>query len=267
MNKHKISTFLASLYLCIFLFIPFSKTSSVAHYQYESCVPTNCGHGPNISFPFYVPGVQESYCSYPGFELACDDKFPVLKLSENDYVVDDIFYQNRSFRVHNAAVLGLEGRGCLSRIRNTTFLPSQFDYVNSRCLHLFSSCREPLPHELSRYNVSCGNPEDGKNWTLALYDKDENLTNIAMEKCEENIVTPVEKYVNKGIVSDLEGLLRKGFMMNWTASDCSVCENSGGRCGFNATSHLFRCFCPDRPHSSSCKPGNCWGTLILPCTS
>ncbi|PIN13376.1 Serine/threonine protein kinase [Handroanthus impetiginosus] len=254
MNKHNISTVLLSFYLCVFFFILLSKTSSGAHYQYESCVPKNCGHGKNIRFPFYVPGLQESYCGYPGYELTCEDKFPVLKLSENDYVVDDIFYQNRSLRVHNVAVLGFEGRGCLSRIRNATFLSSQFDYVNSTPLHLFSSCREPLPDELSRYNVSCGSPEDGKNWALVLYDKDENLTNIAMKTCEENIVTPVEEYVNEGMVSDLEGLLRSGFMMKWTAIDCSLCENSGGHCGFNATSTVFVCFCPDGPHSDSCKP-------------
>ncbi|PIM98407.1 hypothetical protein CDL12_29115 [Handroanthus impetiginosus] len=255
MNKHNISTFLLTFYLYIFFFILLSNTSSGAHYQYESCVPKNCGHGPNVSFPFYVPGLQESYCGYPGYELTCEDKFPVLKLPENDYVVDDIFYENRSLRVYNAAVLRSEGKECPSRIRNTTFLPSQFDYVNSTPLHLVSSCREPLPDELTRYIVSCGSPEHGKNLTLALYDKDENLTNIAMEKCEENIVTPVEEYINKGMVSDLEGLLRKGFLMKWTAIDCSVCENSGGRCGFNPTSHLFRCFCRDRPHAVSCKPG------------
>ncbi|PIN13374.1 Serine/threonine protein kinase [Handroanthus impetiginosus] len=291
MKKHNISNFLLTFYLCIFFFILLSKTSSGAHYQYESCVPKNCGHGPNVSFPFYVPGLQESYC----------------------------------------AVLRSEGKECPSRIRNTTFLPSQFDYVNSTPLHLFSSCREPLPDELSRrykdfigideiiephkyqcvyfmfmerlqqlkvclnaqtvyavseititpsvinlvheeldetcmilqYNVSCGSHEDGKNWTLALYDKDENSTNIATEKCEENIVTPVEEYVNKGMVCDLEGLLRKGFMMNWTAIDCSGCENSGGHCGFNATSHLFRCFCLDRPHAVSCKPAIAGSAVFL----
>ncbi|KAI3467057.1 hypothetical protein Pfo_023720 [Paulownia fortunei] len=268
MNKDNMYTFLISLDLCIFCVILLSKSSSGAHYQYEACVPKNCGRGPNISFPFYIPGQQESYCGYPEFVLNCGkDGFPVLQLPENEYVVEDIFYQNRSLHVYNGAVLRSDGSSCLPRIRNTTLPAAQFDYVNFTGLHLFSSCKKPLPEDLLRYNISCDSSEDGNNWALALYDKDENLRN-AMDNCEGNVVAPVEGYGDEGNNGrvNLAEVLRRGFVLNWTASDCSTCENSGGRCGFNATNYHFRCFCPDRPHSRSCKPGNSRLALILAIT-
>ncbi|KAJ6356844.1 hypothetical protein OIU78_004857 [Salix suchowensis] len=51
-------------------------------------------------------------------------------------------------------------------------------------------------------------------------------------------------------------MLERGFVLNWVASNCSVCDESGGRCGFNHTTYQFKCFCPDRPHARSCKSGN-----------
>ncbi|KAL7090962.1 hypothetical protein ACP275_12G075700 [Erythranthe tilingii] len=268
-------TFLISLYLCLFCVILLSKRSRAAHFQYEACLPTtNCGGGPNISFPFYIPGRQESYCGYPGFALNCSESgFPVLALSENEYVVEDIFYRNRSLHVYNAAVSRSGGSSCLPRIRNTTLPPSQFSYVSSTsALRLFSNCREPLRGELSRFVVGCEGSEDEKIWELALNDNDtdeENQRSIAMEECGENVVAPVESFGiignnnnNNGKMVNITEILRKGFLMNWIASDCNTCEDSGGRCGFNSSTFHFRCFCSDRPHSRSCKPDNN-RTLIL----
>ncbi|PIN14987.1 Serine/threonine protein kinase [Handroanthus impetiginosus] len=218
MSKDNMSTFFISSNLYAFLLILLSQASSGAHYQYESCIPKNCGGGPSISFPFYIQGLQESYCGYPGFVLTCEDSFPILKLPESNFVVEDIFYQNRSLRLYHAAVLRSED-SCIPRIRNTTL---------------------PASH--------CKN-----DWALALFDKDDNLKN-AMEKCDRNIVAPVEGYGNNGTVNNLEEVLRRGFVLNWSTSDCSTCENSGGRCGFNETTYHFKCFCPDRPRSRTCVP-------------
>lgn len=267
MNRDYIHSFLVYLDLCIFCLILLSTTSYGAHYQYEACVPTNCGNGLNISFPFYAPGLQESYCGYPGFVLNCSKHgFPVLNLPENDYVVEHIFYRNRSLHVYNAAVLlRSDSKSCLPRIRNTSLAAARFDYVNVTGLRLFSNCTKQLPEELLRYKIGCDSSQDGKNWDVALYDKDENLRK-AMEKCERNVVAPVGGYYgneeNDGMVN-LGEILRRGFVLNWTASDCNTCEDSGGRCGFNETAYHFRCFCPDRPHSRSCKPGKLFLNMLI----
>ncbi|KAL9375026.1 hypothetical protein Peur_031905 [Populus x canadensis] len=45
-------------------------------------------------------------------------------------------------------------------------------------------------------------------------------------------------------------VLKMGFLMNWTAYDCSTCERSGGRCGFE--NNEFNCFCRNGPRLKSC---------------
>ncbi|GER44417.1 wall-associated kinase [Striga asiatica] len=234
---------------CIILL---SKQSWAAHYQYEACGPINCGDGPNVSFPFYIPGRQESYCGYPGFELNCSrEGLPVLKFSDNDYILDRIFYRNRSLHAYNSAVLMPESSICRLRIENTTLPPARFNYVGATDLYLFSGCRRPVPEALVRYNVA-GGCEGGHIWDLAIYEGDSNL-GTALEICERNVVAPVGEGISG--ISNIPAVLRSGFVLNWMASDCNDCADSGGHCGFNITNFHFRCFCPDRPHSRSCKPG------------
>ncbi|KAL6573732.1 hypothetical protein OROHE_002191 [Orobanche hederae] len=256
MKKYNnITSFLIPFTLSIFSsIILLPNRSSGAHYQYEACGPTNCGKGPNISFPFYVPGRQESYCGYPGFALQCSDGgFPLLRLPGNDYAVEQFFYRDRSFRVYDAAVLTSGSSSCVPSIRNTTLPSARFDYVNVTGLYLFSGCEKPLSEDLSRYDIGCGS---GGGWDLAMDGEDGNL-GYAVGICERNVVVPVEGGgygEGRNGILNIWKVLRKGFALRWKASNCSECEDSGGRCGFDVGNYHFRCFCPDRPHSRSCKP-------------
>ncbi|KAL3501765.1 hypothetical protein ACH5RR_036214 [Cinchona calisaya] len=213
--------------------------------QYEACAPKLCGNV-NISFPFYIQGQQESYCGYPGFELNCSSsQEPVIHVPENDYVIDHIFYENRTFSVKNAAVSG--SGDCLPEISNITE-NSHFGVVSPSRLHILTNCKNPLLGEQIPY---CSNKS---NRGLAMFADDENLS-VVLKECERNVLAPVE--VNEGEIDNgiryYEEVLSRGFVFNWTASDCSECCESGGRCGFNSTSYEFLCFCPDRPHRVSCK--------------
>ncbi|XP_022846615.1 LEAF RUST 10 DISEASE-RESISTANCE LOCUS RECEPTOR-LIKE PROTEIN KINASE-like 2.1 [Olea europaea var. sylvestris] len=249
----KYTVFLTSLDICIFCLILLSRKSSATDFRHDACVPSNCGNGPNITFPFYIEGMQESYCGYPGFHLNCGKHgYPTISLPENDYIVENISYPSRSFRVYNAAVLSnLEGR-CLPQIRNTTLPVREFQYVNVTNLYLLSNCIEPLPKDLSPYKVDCQG-ENRDNLDLAIWDMDENLQN-GLENCEKNVVAPVEVQGDEEriVVGEYEEILRRGFELNWKASDCSTCQRDGGRCGFNTATNSFRCFCPDGPHRQSC---------------
>ncbi|CAA3014742.1 Hypothetical predicted protein [Olea europaea subsp. europaea] len=252
----KYTVFLASLDICIFCLILLSRKSSAADFLYEACVPRNCGNGPNITFPFYIEGLQESYCGYPGFHLKCGKHgYPTINSTENDYIVETISYPSRSFRVYNAAVLSnLTGR-CLPQIKNTTLPIGEFQYVNVTSPYLSSNCIEQLPKDLSQYMVDCQG-ENRDNLDLAILDKDENLQK-GLENCEKNVVAPVEVHGDKEriVVAEYEEILRRGFELNYlSSSDCSTCEREGDRCGFNTTTHSFRCFCPDRPHFRRCRP-------------
>ncbi|XP_042032488.1 LEAF RUST 10 DISEASE-RESISTANCE LOCUS RECEPTOR-LIKE PROTEIN KINASE-like 2.4 [Salvia splendens] len=75
--------------------------------------------------------------------------------------------------------------------------------------------------------------------------------------CEESVAVRAELNEDErgDEVVDVAAVLRRGFVMNWTAaSDCSACQESGGRCGFDESSYRFMCFCRDRPRSRSCGP-------------
>ncbi|XP_022871272.1 LEAF RUST 10 DISEASE-RESISTANCE LOCUS RECEPTOR-LIKE PROTEIN KINASE-like 1.2 [Olea europaea var. sylvestris] len=248
-------TFLTSSDLFIFCLILLSRKSSAADYWHEECQPKNCGNGLNITFPFYIQGVQESYCGYPGFELNCTKGhgYPTIRLPGNDYIVENISYSSRSFRVYNSAVLNTSNRTCLPQIRNTT-LPTAFNYANVTLLYLLSNCTKPLPDDLSRYQVSCGS-ENRDDWDLAIRDKDENSQN-GLENCKKHVVAPVDAHGDdhENGMGNYMKIIRRGFVLNWTASDCSKCQESGGVCGFNTSVYQFKCFCPDRPHSVSCMP-------------
>ncbi|KAK8987568.1 hypothetical protein V6N11_027314 [Hibiscus sabdariffa] len=54
-----------------------------------------------------------------------------------------------------------------------------------------------------------------------------------------------------------------GGVFTGKASDCSVCEGTGGKCGFDYSSRHFKCFCPDRPHPARCRPGIGISILIV----
>ncbi|KAG6412953.1 hypothetical protein SASPL_125648 [Salvia splendens] len=73
-----------------------------------------------------------------------------------------------------------------------------------------------------------------------MYDGNGNFGR-ALLTCEENVVARVGLYGDgrEDEVVDVAAILRRGFVMNWTASDCSECQESGGRCGFYETSFHF----------------------------
>ncbi|XP_047965568.1 uncharacterized protein LOC125210034 [Salvia hispanica] len=188
-NLHSFSLFIFSL-------LAFSsKICRGADYQYEACLPTNCGgSGPNISFPFFLTS-QQSYCGYPGFSIKCRNGFPLLQLSENEYVIDDIFYHNRSLHVFNAAALSLSSSSSsncsqgLIRIRNTTLPAGRFNYVGGENLLLFSRCRNATG-DLLRYEVGC-NSSSREGVALAMYGGNGNVGR-ALRTCEESVVARAE---------------------------------------------------------------------------
>ncbi|KAG8382865.1 hypothetical protein BUALT_Bualt05G0123700 [Buddleja alternifolia] len=183
-----------------------------------------------------------------------EEDHDVLNLRGDDFVVEDIFYKTKSLRVSDPAFSSLNSSaGCVPRITVNTTLPGlRYEFVgNVTTLHLFSNCTNS---SLSEGRLRYCNAEDRNDWVLPLYENSENFTN-ALESCGRNVVVPVEEHVedeNLGRGSVVE-VLRRGFVLNWTVSDCSECTSSGGRCGFNETTYRFWCFCPDRPHALSCK--------------
>ncbi|XP_061979661.1 LEAF RUST 10 DISEASE-RESISTANCE LOCUS RECEPTOR-LIKE PROTEIN KINASE-like 1.2 [Populus nigra] len=245
-----ISLFVVSLFLL-------EKKASCTDPQFLACNPESCGDGQNINFPFYIRNKQEPSCGYPGFSLSCNNKSkPVLKLSNNEYIIHEIYYQNQSLRVSNAAVFG-KSTSCIPQIQNMSLADDRFHLPSNRAsLFLLYNCNSTLlanDSELLNYKVDCFG-ENGTVSTLAMLD-DDPLLGPASDKCETGAVAPVDVYRGENVGSERMLLLERGFVLNWIASNCSICEESGGKCGFDNATYHFKCFCPDRPHSRACTSG------------
>nr|XP_043639697.1 LEAF RUST 10 DISEASE-RESISTANCE LOCUS RECEPTOR-LIKE PROTEIN KINASE-like 2.1 [Erigeron canadensis] len=235
----------------IFLFV--IKVCFCLDPQYESCVPKDCGDGMMINYPFYINGMQDPNCGYPGFQLSCNNSSPILQISNNSYSVTEIDYKNQSMRLS----LEQEDITCLSNViknKNLTFDPTQFTLIAASKVIVLTNCSKPLPEDLTtRYRIN-GSCKPSFNQQLVMLDNDVNLRNLT-EFCSL-VSVPVELR-NGGEVVDGRNytkVLQRGFTVGWIASDCSWCEASGGRCGFNTTTFQFQCFCYDRPHRVRCLP-------------
>ncbi|XP_022641458.1 LEAF RUST 10 DISEASE-RESISTANCE LOCUS RECEPTOR-LIKE PROTEIN KINASE-like 2.1 isoform X2 [Vigna radiata var. radiata] len=234
----------------IIFFLLAQITSSQVDPKFVACAPKTCpNNNQSISFPFYIRGTQEPYCGSPGFEISCSpDGFPILNLSHTQYLVHHIFYQSQSLRVSNAAFSTLQSnttRGCLVPTQNLTLPPTNVFRVgpNQRDMVLFYGCDAPSLHE---HRVGCS-AENETSYVLALDKRDENIS-VVGENCKGEVVDTV---VEDGIGGVAEAL-SKGFLLSWTASNCSVCNSTGGRCGFDSDMYAFRCYCTDRVHSAKC---------------
>lgn len=224
--------------------------------QFEVCRnQTTCGHL-NISFPFFIQGRHTDFCGFPGFDISCMHDHPILNLSNALYLIGEIDYRSQSLRVSNAAAVRNWTDSCEHpwQIQNLT-LPGQFELEHDvRTLFLFYNCSMPRVARkggLSQHQVNCSGAAARNSTLLGLYDDDPEMGN-ALRSCKSVVEAPVE---GKNIREVAEALIRRGFRLRWTASDCSICENSGGKCGFDYEVYHFKCFCPDRAHAWHCTPG------------
>ncbi|TYH32780.1 hypothetical protein ES332_D13G013500v1 [Gossypium tomentosum] len=246
------STFFPVLYLVFFTFFFQARKVTAVDENFRICtVPRYCGKM-NIKFPFFIQGRDDPRCGYPGFEIHCrNNSLPSISFGDGDYIINDIYYHNQSCHLSRAVSFDKYAI-CSHSIRNIS-LPSDWVFPPSlqNKTFLFSNCNLSSSHELSRYNIHCA-AKNESNATLALFSNDPML-NFASEYCDTRVVVPVAFTSGEG---SLEGMLNRGFMVEWITSNCSICEASGGKCGFdNATRH-FKCFCRDRPHAWHCTPKN-----------
>ncbi|XWS34989.1 hypothetical protein CRYUN_Cryun21dG0085500 [Craigia yunnanensis] len=247
------STFFLMLNFVIFSFFFLARKASAVDENFTICsVPRYCGRL-NIKFPFFLQELQESRCDYPGFNISCrNNTDPILSLPDGDYIIHDIFYESQSFLVSKAVSFDRD-TVCSRSIRNI-FFPEDWLYLpsNQREIFVFFNCNLTLQltWELSQFKVDC-DAENETNTTLALFNNDPML-NFASEYCNEIVAAPVAFYEGERNVEDI---LNRGFVLNWIASNYSICEASGGKCGFDYTTYHFKSFCPDGPHAWHCRPG------------
>lgn len=265
-DDHQIN-FLIFTTIFFFTILP-ELTLSSGHIDshYLACnISRSCGNGLIIKYPFYIKNQQQPYCGYPGFRLSCNNKGnPVLKLpgNNNDLVVHEIFYYNQSILLSHDS-----NNSCIDvhEIRNLSLPENQFKFApNQSEIFLFPNCKNSSQKGfLQRYKVGgggrgranvcmSGGGSKQNDTFVAVFKDNPNLGNVSRE-CGEGVAVTVD-YKYHGDDDDMitGEIIGRGFMLNWIAGNCSVCEQSGGKCGFNETTYQFKCFCTDRAHALKC---------------
>ncbi|THU53075.1 hypothetical protein C4D60_Mb10t10610 [Musa balbisiana] len=215
------------------------------------CEAKSCGRVTNISHPFWLRDPQQPPCGgLSSFELSCEDGLPILVSSYNSsYYLHDIFYGNKSFWVRNK---NFDHEGCA--IPNYDIrgdLPGYFrvSAVNTE-LRFFYNCSTPPSNYTAR--IGCA-----PNATFALVGGryGDNSTSPP-NRCNTSRAPVLSRDGGRerSSTEDIEGLLKKGFLVEWGEVDaCRDCTVSNGRCSQDDASASFVCICPDGRHS----PRNC----------
>ncbi|KAM0019886.1 putative protein kinase RLK-Pelle-WAK-LRK10L-1 family [Helianthus debilis subsp. tardiflorus] len=257
MKKLKTTLFLSFFFSFFFIF----KHSFCLDPWFELCVPKNCGDGVNITYPFFIHDLQNSSCGYPGFHLTCSNNSPMLRLSGNDFKVKHMDPKTHSVRLQYTAALS----SCPStEIKNLTLDPNRFIINNSTTSKIVRITRcenTTVATDLDKYRIrSC----QTKNTTEFVMVNDGNMRDVCGGG-GEIVEMPVELDGGETVVDGGNYLkvAERGFVMTWRAADCGVCEESGGRCGFDSSAFEFRCLCADGPRGSTCKPEKSKPTTII----
>ncbi|KAM7275797.1 hypothetical protein ACFE04_017663 [Oxalis oulophora] len=240
------------MFIFILLLLQTRKTSCATDPMYLACKePKTCDNGTNninITFPFYIQG-QNPSCGQPGFEVTCNTKGnPILTLSENNYTVKEIFYDNQTIHLSNDGWFGPKSTSCVRPIRNMSLPNDRFAFVgNVGKLLLFYNCSMTLQTErLSNYYSET----DDCSSVLAVSEDNSDMGNVT-KYCNNRVAAPVNMYGDKSDYN-ISAVFIRGFGLKWSASDCSACLQTGGRCGFDNTTSRFQCFCPHRAHARHC---------------
>ncbi|KAL8035140.1 hypothetical protein ABFS82_12G074800 [Erythranthe guttata] len=253
-NSHKEKSLcfeiITMLLFQMFLFVQSSKN----HEKYEACGPTTCGTDPPITirYPFHLVNKNTKFCGYPGFHITCkENKTLVYKTSHGEYIIKNISYENKSFRLVNSKVLDSK---CMPRLKyfsldRAPFFLDQY----SVDLKLLYSCDESfLKIKYGKYRVACDSNHSLRSY--AVLDPERRIKCNEMA-CNDCVAAPVElNGASRNMSMDYMELLENGFMLKWEGISCGKCERSGGRCGFDEKNGAA-CFCRDRPRREDCYDG------------
>lgn len=242
--------------LSIILTTLVNQAFAVDSSYYDACKPQTCGNGPNISYPFWLSDQQESYCGYPSFKLACNDQNPVLTISDDDYIIKEIFYSNHSFLVANSAAF--KDDECPLPLHKLSLDRTPFSYSSTHVdFSFFYNCSQEPVYYMHTYAISCASNSTFHSFATFHKEVVEYMNHSILDSCKSSVDVPVDNYEAASVDTLLKmgytEILKMGFLLNWTAQNCSNCVTSGGCCGFNYNE--FVCFCSDRTHDKTCDDG------------
>ncbi|KAF8026833.1 hypothetical protein BT93_F3350 [Corymbia citriodora subsp. variegata] len=250
--------------------------------SYSNCSSTiQCGVLQNASYPFWGLS-RASYCGQPNFELTCpDNTTPLLNISSQIYRV---LRFNDTSRTMTVARNDYWGTICPASYVNTTqAITSSFEYTTDTLasnLTLYYGCGTSsiqIPSLIgnSQFNCTTSNGENVIGYFITKKASDIPIpdpTAVAtyFGECTTSVVLPANESAIQEIQSSpnrttVESAIDEGFGLQWTVDNqCNLCLVSGGQCGRDNSSGDFRCYCKDKPYSSTCSG---MSVIILDSTS
>ncbi|XP_026386981.1 LEAF RUST 10 DISEASE-RESISTANCE LOCUS RECEPTOR-LIKE PROTEIN KINASE-like 1.2 isoform X2 [Papaver somniferum] len=264
--------FLLNIIILIFLLEPVLGQNN-QNPKFRACEPKKCGNNnPTISYPFWIDDEQESYCGHPNFKESCTDhKIPILRISDGDYLIRDISYENHSLVVTNAAAI-YDKPSCPIPHRNFTLVGSPFSFTDYHIdLYFFYNC-SLVPTQYFVFPIPCARTSNKSLSSYATIIHEEGgfkFLNSSSEKCESLVGVPIEMEegtsLNTLMTKQYSDLVKEGFVLTWNSSvtECNDCQRSGGRCGSENTK--FVCFFREGSHQKSCNhdPGPRRNKIII----
>ncbi|KAG8055799.1 hypothetical protein GUJ93_ZPchr0001g31618 [Zizania palustris] len=250
-------------------------------YDSSMCLkePVACGNV-SISYPFYLSsemkdlnGYSSSYCGYPGLAIECNDGKTMMQLDgPYKYLVKNITYGsygNDSYgNVSLADPVVLEDRSSCPKVDHNVTIPwfswLYFPGMSVDYLVFFLDCSftAPIVRPPATYQLTCGNIGAGQSFVLPKDKVPEyNIYYGSLSQaCNKIIEVPVlsdNSGDSEWSTDEYGQVLRQGFQLAWNDSkrlaNCTQCEQSNGRCGYNQGGDFIGCLCPDeRVHSRNC---------------
>ncbi|XP_072993955.1 LEAF RUST 10 DISEASE-RESISTANCEUS RECEPTOR-LIKE PROTEIN KINASE-like 1.2 [Typha latifolia] len=259
-------TLLLHLLLLLVLYVLSSiplSLSQTNYYRYSNCqpVPYSCGkiHF-NLQYPFELDGSDRpGYCGHPDFHLTCINNNSTLLISINglSYQVTHVDVARRALTL--VAVLFV-GQECPQLIYDTTFASSDFQYTDDDVnLTVYFNCTEKPTSASMLYTIECLSEVAPHPSYYALY---EGGDSDAGDKCSSVTEVPINRTAAEKLMksnSSFGDALREGFELRWIIGSgwCGACIESGGVCGYNASSPRNpTCFCRYGSFGGSCPAGD-----------
>uniref|UniRef100_A0A0D9V4D0 Protein kinase domain-containing protein n=1 Tax=Leersia perrieri TaxID=77586 RepID=A0A0D9V4D0_9ORYZ len=234
-------------------------------YETSMCLQesTTCGNI-SIRYPFYfsdktreINGSSNSYCGYPGLAIDCDDGKLTLQLNGADkYKVNNISYGS----ITNVSLVDRDfvdySSGCTKVDHNVTTPPASwlfFPDMSVEYLVFFLGCSFMNLPRKNTDPITCRFIGlAGQSYVIP---KDQVLPGNWSQFCNQIFEVPVLKYQPVDPNSDAwrnggyGQVLRQGFQLSWNDTgrppNCTQCEESKGRCGFNQNGEFLSCLCPN----------------------
>ncbi|XP_049398898.1 LEAF RUST 10 DISEASE-RESISTANCE LOCUS RECEPTOR-LIKE PROTEIN KINASE-like 1.2 [Solanum stenotomum] len=240
-----------SVLVVAILFFTLTDDTLSIYLNSSACVTQNCGDGVNISYPFWIPEKQPSYCGLPTYNVTCNKHKPFVHISGEEFIIKEVYYTNYSILLAKADVFDEENKCPVPR-HNFSTRGTPFSLgPNTADLFFFYDCT--LPYERETYDVNCARNATHHSFAVFHTELLEHY-NYSVESCQDPVYALVETdSIDRLLKMNYTQVLQKGFFLQWDGSNCRDCQNSGGRCG--AQSNEFLCICKDQTQPKTCLHG------------